>query len=60
METEEAERKVHEWNEEVKTDPKFNGQCNKFIEMMSTFGSVWEGHLGCISAAKHGIKLTSN
>lgn len=44
-----VEQNGHELKQEVQIDPEFDAHRNKFIEMITEFGFVLEGHLGHIS-----------
>lgn len=58
--SEDAEQKAHDCKEVIKIYPKIDTYCYKFHEMMIDFGSLWDGHVGCIRVAKHSIEQTSN
>lgn len=48
-----------DWRAKVEISNDHNAGRAKFLNMLSEFQHVWEGHLSRIKAAKHRIKLTS-
>lgn len=58
VEHEYAELKPHNWREEIRIDPKFVAHREKFIERMTEFKSLHDGHLRAHSVANYCIELT--
>lgn len=48
-----------DWPHEVETDD-FNVKFKEeFVQMMSHFELIWNGHLGCVNISKHQIEFVS-
>lgn len=49
-----------DWREDVQLSTKFKYQWPAFSKMLEEFKRVWDGHLECITVAKHTIDLSNN
>lgn len=62
VEPENFEKMEYDWKEAVEIDPKFESYLHKFIVHWSKteFETMWYGHIGHKSVAKHRIELSSD
>lgn len=45
------------WQEEIQIEDTFYGYRDKYLKMTKEFETIWEGHLECVSIAKHWIDI---
>lgn len=55
VELEDPEQMAHDQRQKIKIDPHFYTYHDKFIGVLTESESMWDGHLGSRSLAKHGM-----
>lgn len=57
VQNKDTERLTHDWRNKIDISEKYDEYQNSFVDMLSQFQHLWDGHLGRIATAKHRIEL---